>query len=583
MDEIGISVIMRPQGKLKTLEAQLASFVEHNTHEPVEVIIFTDEIKEVERLVLPYKTQIPIRLFSLLENGSIETVAKSAQYEKVLLVHDKVKFLEDPIGLFAKRLMEGEARILGKRLVLVPRGRLARTELGAGASLDEIRNSFVIGDINQRSTEVTPRLQHITLEAEPFNNNRLNIKVLLIHPRRLGILGTPGSYLLAESLSELVELRVICNKDGAEGATVVHDSNPALQMKEISFKEEGYEAIAEFITEFEPDVIQFSAWRNWAQYVTALKKRYPSAVYIVDFKSPQLANESIAKDVRALGDTASQYLDLALTLGDYMNTWSNDFARPTLQYPLGVNFDSFKPLIDDNSLKICKKFVYVGSTHKKRRIDLLLAFINNLSEDLKSQVTFDFYGSGENIESYRQYITENQLEDIVAFKNAVPQMELFEKLRSYDAGLAWVPWGIYNDSPSLKFLEYAGSGLAILATDTKAHRTNVSYGFSAALFSKDPISFESAVEELVCRGVSNSALKRNFDHLKNFDWKKIAKEYFLFAYSSVFVKKLATQVEQEKLRALIAVAAGSISELSHPFISEKLKLIESDITNYEFR
>lgn len=401
---------------------------------------------------------------------------------------------------------------------------------------------------------------------------RSSLRVLLIVPRALGLLGTPGSYNLAEALHRQAKLLVLCNQTGvgANNVPVVHNKEIDLPTIEINFRDKDFlQKILREVKTFQPDIVQLINWHGWVEVLPFLKKHYPSAKYIIDFKTPLMAEGDKREVLRQAGHMAAKYADLVASRNtEDIDTWIKDNPAPVLVYPLGVPVSALRVrTTDDAEVRYCHRFVYIGNFHEKRKLDVLLQLIAALPTELLEKFSLDLYGSGGDIEKLDNLIEQLGLRGRVCIYGALPQAELFPRLAEYDAGLAWVPRELYDAAPSIKFLEFAGSGLVVLATDTLAHKRNLGAGFEAILFAEDAVDFSEAIHSVMINGFSTGKIIRNLQRIKDFDWDQVVQGSFFPAYQQLITATSnkncenvwATQIQQENAIDFDSNLRGSIA------------------------
>lgn len=377
-------------------------------------------------------------------------------------------------------------------------------------------------------------------EDTPFDvpGSAPRLRLLMIVPRPLGLLGMPGAYNLAEAFFHHTELQVICNADAGNGnVPVVHKSNASLPVVEIDFEaDDALGQILACVERFAPDVVHVVNWHGWIKVVPYLKTYYPKARYVIDIKTPLMQQDGYKRDrLRHLGGQASALVDLVVSRNvEDIDTWMDGNQAPFFVYPLGVAAEQLcSRSSPEKAARQCKRFVYIGSLHEKRQLPTLIGYIAALPHELKSRFNLDIYGTGREMEILREQIRTLGLAEHIRLMGVLPQAELFPRLAEYDAGIAWVPRELYDAAPSIKFLEYAGSGLAVLATDTQAHCRNVEEGFKAELFSESPDSFAAAIRRCMDVGVSPADIAHNLELIKQFDWNSIVEHHFLPVYAHI--------------------------------------------------
>ena len=365
-------------------------------------------------------------------------------------------------------------------------------------------------------------------------------RVVLVLPRRLGAIGTPGSYSLADSLHNHVELYCISNSaaDNNDDVKVVCDVRTDLVLSKLNFNRSDYkDKIVKILESYRPSIVHVVNWHGWTELLPYLRCYYPDARYIIDFKTPLMADGDKRSLVQINGSRASKCVDLVLSRNsEDVATWIDNNSAPIYVYPLGVALAELSPRMPEGgNVRKCTRFVYIGSTHEKRKLDSLFLHISRLPSELLGYFTLDCYGSGGDHDALNTLLSKLGLSNHVNFMGTLPQHELFARLKDYDCGLAWVPREFYDAAPSIKYLEYLGSGLVVVATNTLAHQRNLSSGLHSILFSETFSSFTDAIRSVMIDGYPLSYIKSNLNRIKRFSWDSVVENNIVQAYRRLIV------------------------------------------------
>lgn len=359
------------------------------------------------------------------------------------------------------------------------------------------------------------------------------MKLIYFSPRPFGMMGTPGTYHLVESLSKLAEVLVIADRAGQSRFDIVHKAGKNLNLHEIPVGKKGYlNQVQKFIDEFKPDAFVIANYAKWFDVAKAVKKANSKVKVILDIKSPLITGTEMLSyaqhPIQFNGIRHAYLLDLVLSrCNEDIDTWLPGVKVAKSLYPLGVKLDQFEPKPLQAQSSTAKKVVFIGSYSKNRKLDNLIKLIYQLPSSLLENFSFDFYGSGPYKETLKSLISELDLTSKVNVFDALPQATLFAKLQEYDVGLGWVPKDIYDAAPSLKALEYIASGLIPLLTSTTGHVRNVTEGFHAVLFDESSQSLQVALEQIQNNEFSEQQVQNNSKRIQRKDWDYIARQYFL--------------------------------------------------------
>lgn len=423
-----------------------------------------------------------------------------------------------------------------------------------------------------------------TEEAGTLSDKQL--RVLFISPRVLGLLGSPGSYSLVEALSKLVSLRVICNTDqsGSKDVPQVHRVSEDIDIDYLSFRNKNSTTdILNIIKQFKPHVVHVVNYHGWVDLVPKIRKEFPGVRCVMDIKTPLLQEGSLRGQLQQKGCNASQHVDAFLAYSkENVETWLACNRAPVLVYPLGIHASGIIPRESDSeAVRHCRKFVYIGNLHEKRKLGQLVSLIRVLPPELLEQISLDIFGSGNDRERLLAQVKADGLDNVVRVHDAMPQAELFSILKNYDAGIAWVPLETYDNAPSLKFLEYMAAGLVTVGTSTFGHRRNVDAGLRAYLFSEAPASFEKVMREVIEKGVDAATIRQNAELVKRYDWENIAHRYIVPYYGVNLEGREDTPcVDMKMLKSVYVDINGDEFLLN---LSAREAMHAQDVSNYEFR
>ena len=379
-------------------------------------------------------------------------------------------------------------------------------------------------------------------------------RIAFISPRVFGMMGTQGSYGLAEAFSLVVPTLVISRKymDNL-GLPIVAEDKGIENHRQVNFSSRmvKYE-IGSLIEHFRPDIVHFVNDRSWVHLVPFLKNCFPSCRFVMDFKSPLLAKGSSRDFLQIEGRQKAHKLDLVLALSVAIaRSWLPNYNGPLLNYPLGIDVSLFSPRTRPMLLdRGCVRFVYIGQIHPKRNMLKLFQLIASLESSVKSCIIIDIYGAGLGEQEFDEHIESFGLVDIVTRKTPLPQEELFALLPTYDCGIAWVPRKLYNEAPSLKFLEYAAARIGIIASDTIAHRQNVAGGFQAILFEENIESFSNAIKEVMSGQITSEMIENNRKVVQCHDFRFIVRNLILPEYGKLLESKTKSKRSNPPIRML---------------------------------
>lgn len=397
------------------------------------------------------------------------------------------------------------------------------------------RQNLAIGN------DVTSEAQPAFAENFKTRTTKENvIKLLVITPRPFGLMGTPGTYYLVDSYGLQMDVRIVANDTSHQNIDIVYHPKNVKGLSRIKFGTRRYlHEIQSIVKEFGPQIVVVGNFLKWYEIVEHLKENCPSVKYILDIKTPLIVDEGLYNllELQQINQSNGCHLDLIMAYSqEAIASWIPDYSRQRLIYPLGIKYNQFlKPELSSGIIP-CRRFVYIGSLHSLRKLDLLLRYIEALPDTIRKLLTVDFYGSGPETENLSSIIRECGLENTVFLRGCFDNHEIGGILAQYDAGLAWVPHKIYDNSPSLKLLEYMAAGLAPIATDTQAHKTYAHKGFKISFFADSADSFREIMENVVLHGITGQDRLHNRKLMRDYDWDDIASTYILPAFEKLIEK-----------------------------------------------
>jgi glycosyltransferase involved in cell wall biosynthesis len=339
-----------------------------------------------------------------------------------------------------------------------------------------------------------------------------------------GVLGSPGTYKLVDKCRDYFDLVVFAPPPGRERNVFHNSAVPVIPVRALG-SEPGIEQMVQHLKYIDPDIIYIFNFPFWYRLLLSLKKAFPRKKYVLDIKSPLLAEGSRKKEIQSHGEPAHILLDTIFTpAAENVATWIPHCSIKPVVYPLGIDLDLFDTPGEGRAC--CRQFVYIGLLHEKRRLDLMINFFSQAVKSGSENVTLDIYGTGPDHDRLRAVIAGLSMEKSVRLCGLVPQDELMKRLSGYDAGIAWVPYEEYDTSPSLKVLEYMAAGLPVLASDTTAHQRLAEQGASIDFFCNTPASLCQAVKHMAKKGFSQKRVQQNLEAVKPFDFHAIIQTSF---------------------------------------------------------
>lgn len=404
------------------------------------------------------------------------------------------------------------------------------------------------------------------------------MKILFISPRPFGLMGTPGTYHLVEAYARHANVRVVASSKREANVQIVHAPPAGLDLHEVPFGTPGYaKQIADIAKDFRPEIVCLANYHAWHEVIERVKRDVPHAKYVLDIKSPLISEENSARRnaIQQNGLKQAPLLDLIVTrCTEDVDSWIPGCDRPVFIYPLGVKVSQFAPRDRAGERVHCHRFAFIGSYSKNRKLDKMLEYIAALPDELRTAIEIDMFGSGPEKNNLAQQVGELGLGNVVTIHDGKPQDELLALLPAYDAGLGWVPKEIYDAAPSLKVLEYLGSGLVPVMSATQGHMRNLDDGFRGVVFEESPASFAEAMAQVVRTGFPTADVRANQQLLAKRDWDRVATGWLLPAFGALKngeLPKFLAEREREGARAAAAAAAAIKPATAAPESSARKK------------
>ncbi len=192
---------------------------------------------------------------------------------------------------------------------------------------------------------VTPRSLRVIDPPSTDLSSTQRMRILMISPRPFGLMGTPGTYLLAETYAQHADVLVVANKISSKNAPIVHYRSQKLSVQEVSIPSQGAVAqISEIAKQFTPDIIWLGNYSDWPNFVIGLRSAAPNSKLVLDIKSPLLTGDSHLRrqQIQSAGIISAVDLHLVIALSEEdVKSWIPAYSGKLLLYPLGVKVSRF--------------------------------------------------------------------------------------------------------------------------------------------------------------------------------------------------------------------------------------------------
>lgn len=345
------------------------------------------------------------------------------------------------------------------------------------------------------------------------------MKILYILRAGYGAAGEAASFNYASIMNHSCEVLVLESVGPHQAETIVsHDTSVDVVNIYADNMLEQVGNACEKILLFKPDIIHVMHSPYGFYYLSRLKKRFSSVKWVIDFRSPHVG--SMYSAIRKKYFFLQFYADRVIT-HSLASLKTNITLRlvPAEVVPPGITLSFFNECAVKAELIKPKKFIFIGSISKTRKIEFLVEVFSEYARDSNLDLKLDIYGHGNQYHEIKNLIFEKQLSQWVELKGAIPQKELFEIIPEYDAGIAYVPYEFFNSAPSLKSLEYVAAKIPVIASDTLGHKEyNKLFGFDFKLFKNTRKDFKLILSDACVKGVTGDNVRKNHRAVLNFDW-----------------------------------------------------------------
>ncbi len=371
------------------------------------------------------------------------------------------------------------------------------------------------------------------------------MKIAFITRTVFGALGTSASYMLPAYVNKKHDVLVLSPNDPGSGETVIYENSDlnVIDMFHPNHRQQ-LANTAHALSNFHPDVIHLFYHKTCHKYPVKLRHLFPNTRWVVDFRSPLMIFQKGHFSRLKLQWKAfflQFFVDgITATSKSILKTHLRFCLKPYSKLPFGIDLNAF-PNPRQNGLPSegAKRFVFAGNIAKARRLALLVRGFKAFLRKSNADAELDIYGTGNGMNELRRTICNENLENVVNLKGVLPQQELFKKLCTYDAGIAYVHNQQLDVAPSLKALEFAAAGLPVIASDTLGHRAFIAKdGMRLILFKNNIYDLSDILQYIYNQGISPEIISANSQAVSRFDWQTIVEKDLLPAYASIMQKKI---------------------------------------------
>lgn len=196
----------------------------------------------------------------------------------------------------------------------------------------------------------------------------------------------------------------------------------------------------------------------------------PTYPYDQEYKGLSAAYQRILFADKCFRQLQARYVDRIVTFSDYPVIWN----RPTIRISNGIDFSQIPVKSNVNDTSHSLQLIAVATMHPWHGFDRAIAGLaeyyrrHNAPDDYKIYLHIVGYGVPELVDSYKQAVAENHLEEYVTFHSALFGEKLDAVFELSDMGigsLARHRSGI-DKIKTLKNREYAARGIPFVYSET---------------------------------------------------------------------------------------------------------------------
>mgnify|MGYP001345746392 CR=1 FL=1 len=353
------------------------------------------------------------------------------------------------------------------------------------------------------------------------------MRILFASLNPLGSQGTNAHYSFPQEFSRTDEVLAACPPPPGN-ARIVRN---AFDFAVASISPSGFRVALDVLAvarRFRPQAVHIFHSPHTTGMLALLRTLTPRPVFGVDLRSP-LLKQGFAGFRRRVMDHLTPRLCQVLFAPhlDVPGTYFSTGRTPVVEAPIGVDTGAFVPRGEVAAKP--RRFVFTGSIHPKRRLDVLVrGFALALARD--PGLTLDIVGKGPDLEPLRSLARQSGAAHAIAFPGLMAQDALFAALPGFDAGIGYVPGGVYENAPSLKVLEYAAAGIPVLASDTAGHRSFLEHGMDMEFFANTPEDIARALTADFGRERLAAMVAASLEGVRYYDWGHIVSAMVRPAY-----------------------------------------------------
>lgn len=359
------------------------------------------------------------------------------------------------------------------------------------------------------------------------------MRVAYILRAEFGLLGANASYMLPSVVARYHEVMVLTSPTGPAEANLAvfqDDRLSIVRLQSATLRERVGEAMTH-LERFKPDIVHVFNFKDCLLY--PVFARHSMAIrpkWLLDIRTPLLEEDRTSRRRQRLKNLLLQGYIHQITTHEAASVKTHFPAvfRPTAVVRPGVDLSHFRaPQCREGEIR---RYIYVGSVARRRKLDVLITAFAHYAKAVRGDVSLCIYGGGNRLEEMRKLVRRLRLTNVIRLHGPVGQEELFRLMPTYDAAIAYVPRGAFDNAPALKLLEYAAAGLPIFASDLPGLRRLEARGFHVHWYFNGRHSFARTLAAHRDQAMENEGRMRNWRAVQDFDWGHIVQTELLPVY-----------------------------------------------------
>ena len=249
------------------------------------------------------------------------------------------------------------------------------------------------------------------------------------------------------------------------------------------------------IDEFKPDLVHGFFLVNHGMYASRIKG-YPKVVTALGSDVLIAPNESklMSWIVKRTVKNSDLIISVAEHLNDIVSPWKENHVE-SITSPLGIDVKKFRPLEKENLIVFNRGFKEVYSPLT------LLEAISEISNKIKNYKVI-MCGKGPLLETCKNYVNKQSLNDLISFAGYVPNEDLVDLLGR--AKILVSP--ALSDGTPVSILEGLASGCIILSSQIPANKF-------WTVKNKTGLSFDaensSQLSDCILKAINDSSIEEN--------------------------------------------------------------------------